>query len=379
MLQDRPIYQEDHRIFRQSVRTFFERELTPNIEKWEKAGIIDRDFYLKSGEAGLLCPGVPEQYGGFGADFLYHAVVAEELAYQACSGPGFGVHSDICAYYLIHYGSEEQKQTWLPKMVSGEVVAAIAMSEPAAGSDLQGIKTTAKRDGNHYVINGSKTFITNGQHADIIITVAKTDPEKGAHGISLIIIEADRDGFSKGRNLDKMGQKSADTSELFFDNVRVPITNCIGEENQGFIYLMQELPQERLSIALSAMGAAQKAYDITTNYVKERQAFGKPIFGFQNTRFKLAELKTDLTAGWALTHECLAELMDKKLTVEKAAMVKLWTTEMQGRLVDACVQLHGGYGYMNEYEIARIYVDSRVQRIYGGTTEIMKELISRHI
>lgn len=379
MIADRPIYQEEHRIFRQAVRTFFERELAPNIEKWEKNGIVDREFWQKSGEAGLLCPAMPESYGGPGGDFIYHAVVAEELAYQGCSGPGFGVHSDICPFYILHYGSEEQKQKWLPKMVSGEVVAAIAMSEPAAGSDLQGIKTTAQRDGNHYVINGSKTFITNGQHADIIITVVKTDPNKGAHGISLVIIEADRDGFSRGRNLDKMGQKSADTSELFFDNVRIPITNCLGEENKGFQYLMRELPQERLTISLSAMGAAQKAYDITLAYVKERQAFGKPIAEFQNTRFKLAEMKTNLTVGWAMVHECLNELAADQLTVEKAAMAKLWTTEMQCQLIDDCVQLHGGYGYMSEYEISRLYVDSRVQRIYGGTSEIMKELISRSL
>lgn len=379
MLPKRSAYDSDHDMFRDSVRKFFDRELHPNAEQWEKDGIVPREFWLKAGQAGLLCPSVAEEYGGPGCDFLYHAVVAEETAYSGSAGPGFGVHSDICSFYIQHYGSEEQKQQWLPKMVSGEVICAIAMTEPSAGSDLQGIKTTAVRDGNHYVINGQKTFISNGQNADLIIIVAKTDPDKGAHGTSLILVESDREGFSRGRNLDKMGQKAADTSELFFEDVRVPITNCLGEENQGFMALMQELPQERLGIAIGAAGAAQKAYDITVEYVKERKAFGKEVFKFQNTRFKLAEMKTELAVGWAYVDQCLATHMQKKLTVEEGAMAKLWLTEMQGRVVDECVQLHGGYGYMSEYLISRLYVDSRVQRIYGGTSEIMKELISRFI
>ncbi|MEM8799889.1 MAG: acyl-CoA dehydrogenase family protein [Pseudomonadota bacterium] len=379
MLATRAIYDEDHRLFRDSVRKFFDRELHPHKERWENDGVVDRAFWRKAGEAGLLCPGVPEQYGGLGLDFKFNAIIDEELGYSGSSGPGFGVHSDICAHYLINYGSENQKQKWLPKMVSGEVVTAIAMSEPGAGSDLQGVRTSATKDGNHYVINGSKTFISNGQNADLVVVVAKTDPEKGAHGTSLILVEADRDGFRRGRNLDKVGQHAADTSELFFDDVRVPMTNCLGDENAGFAYLMQELPQERLSIGVAAQAAAQRAYDITVAYVKERKAFGKTVFDFQNTRFALADIKTELAVGWAFLDQCINEHVAGKLDVFGGAMSKLWHSEMQWRVVDQCVQLHGGYGYMNEYEIARAWRDARVQRIYGGTSEIMKELISRSI
>lgn len=376
----RSIYDEEHTLFRDSVRKFFDKEMKPHHEEWEKEGIVPREFWLRSGEQGLLCPQVPEEYGGPGGDYRYLSVVNEELGFAGASGPGFAVHSDICAGYILKYGSEDQKKTWLPGMVSGEVIGAIAMTEPNTGSDLQGVKTTALLDGNHYVVNGSKTFITNGQNADLIIVVAKTDPKEGAKGVSLILVETNRDGYSVGRNLDKMGMHAADTSEMSFDEVRVPTSNLLGtEEGQGFVQLMQELPQERLSIAVGAQSTAQYAYDITVEYTKERKAFGKSIFDFQNTRFKLADLKTQLELGWAFTDKCIEHHARGALSASDAAMAKLWTTEMLGRVTDECVQLFGGYGYMNEYPIARLYTDARVQRIYGGTSEIMKELISRSL
>ncbi|WP_281302156.1 MULTISPECIES: acyl-CoA dehydrogenase family protein [unclassified Iodidimonas] len=378
MLKHREIYSSDHEMFRDSVRTFFARELHPHKERWNKQGIIDRDFWTKAGAAGLLCPSMPEDYGGAGGDFRFNAIVDEELGYGGAAA-GFSVHSDICAPYILHYGSDDLKRTWLPKMASGDAIAAIAMTEPGTGSDLQGIKTTAIRDGNHYILNGQKTFISNGQLADIILVVAKTSADEGAKGISLILVEADRAGFSRGRNLEKMGQKASDTSELFFDDVRVPITNCLGEEGMGFVYLMQELPQERLVIAVAAAAAAQHAFDITVDYVKGRKAFGRTVASFQNTRFKLAEMKTEIEVGWAFVDQCIHRHLEGKLDAQGGAMAKLWLSEMQGRVVDQCLQLHGGYGYMMEYEIARHYVDARVQRIYGGTSEIMKELISRFI
>lgn len=379
MLQ-RHVYDEEHEMFRDAVRKFFDKEMTPHHNQWEKDGVVPKSFWQQAGEQGLLCPQVPEEYGGPGGDYRYLAIVDEELGLAGATGPGFTVHSDICAGYLLSYGSEDQKREWLPKMVSGEAITAIAMTEPGTGSDLQGIKTTAKLDGNQYVINGNKTFISNGQNADLIILVAKTDPAQGAKGTSLILVEADRDGVRKGRNLDKMGMHAADTSELFFDDVRVPTANLLGpEEGKGFVQLMTELPQERLGIAINAMASAQYAYDLTVDYVKERRAFGKTVFDFQNTRFKLAELKTELAVSWAFIDQCIEHHMRGALTAEDAAMAKLWVTEMQGRVVDEGVQLHGGYGYMNEYPIARAYTDARVQRIYGGTSEIMKELISRGI
>lgn len=378
MLKSRPLYNADHEMFRDSVRKFFDKELHPNVERWEEQGKVDRDFWTKSGDAGLLCPTVPEEFGGPGLDFRFNAVVAEELGY-AGSSAGLTLQSDICVDYLVAYGSPEQQTKWLPKAVSGEAVFAIAMTEPGAGSDLQGIRTSAKRDGNHYVINGQKTYITNGQHADLIIVVAKTDPSAGAKGTSLILVEADAEGFSRGRNLDKIGQHTADTSELFFDNVRVPITNCLGQENQGFIYLMSQLPQERLSIAVSAQAGAQRAFDITLDYVRDRKAFGKSILDFQNTRFQLADLKTKLQVGWAHLDSCITKHLAGELDAFEGASAKLWHTELQWEVLDACLQLHGGAGYMNEYEIARLWRDARVQRIYGGTSEIMKELIGRSL
>ena len=374
----RTAFNDDHNAFRDQVRKFFAKELVPNLDKWEENGVVDRSFWRACGEAGLLCPTVPEEYGGLGLDFGYNAVIDEELSY-AGSSAGITLQSDIVAEYLVSYGSDEQKAKYLPKMISGECITAIAMTEPGAGSDLQGIRTTAKRDGNHYVISGSKTYITNGQNADLVIVVAKTDPDKGAKGTSLILVDAGTPGFTKGRNLDKVGQNSADTSELFFEDVRVPITNCLGEENKGFIYLMSQLPQERLGIAISAMGGAQRAFDEAVKFVKERKAFGKTVFDFQNTRFVLADLKAKLQVGWAHLDVCLQKHMKGELDAYEGAAAKLFHTELQWEVCDVALQLHGGAGYMNEYPIARLWRDARVQRIYGGTSEIMKELIGRSI
>ncbi|MGB7405831.1 MAG: acyl-CoA dehydrogenase family protein [Pacificimonas sp.] len=376
-LANRSIYDEDHAIFRDSVRKFFAAELEPNLDKWEKAEIVDRDFWQKCGEAGILCPQVPEEHGGPGLDYRFNAIVGEELSY-AGSSAGITLQSDITAPYFFEYGSDEQKAEWLPKMVSGKVITAIAMTEPATGSDLQSIKTTAKRDGNHYVINGSKTYITNGQLADVVIVCAKTDPDApGSKGTSLILVEATREGFARGRNLDKIGQHSADTSELFFEDVRVPITNCLGAENMGFSMLMNMLPQERLQIAVAAQAGAQRAFDEAVKFTKDRKAFGKTVFDFQNTKFTLAGLAAKLQAGWAHVDWCIQRHVDGNLTPAEASAAKLHHTELQWEVCDASLQLHGGAGYMNEYPIARLWRDARVQRIYGGTSEIMKEVVSR--
>jgi acyl-CoA dehydrogenase len=374
----RTAFSPEHQLFRDQVRRFFERELIPHLERWEEEGIIDRAFWNKAGEAGLLCPTVPEEYGGLGLDFGYNAVIDEELGY-AGSTAGITLHSDIVADYIVAYGSEEQKRHWLPRMVSGETATAIAMTEPGAGSDLQGIKTNARRDGNHYVINGSKTYITNGQHADLTIVVAKTDPQQGAKGTSLILVEADREGYARGRNLDKIGFHSQDTSELFFSDVRVPITNCLGAEGMGFAYLMNQLPQERLSIACSAQAAAQRAFDEAVKFTKDRKAFGTTVFEFQNTRFTLADLAAKLQVGWAHLDWALKRHIAGELTAAEASAAKLWHTELQWELCDASLQLHGGAGYMNEYLIARLWRDARVTRIFGGTNEIMKEVVGRAI
>jgi len=374
----RTAFSDEHRLFRDQVRRFLERELVPNLDRWEEDGIIDRGFWNKAGEAGLLCPTVPEEYGGPGLDFGFNAVIDEELAYVG-STAGITLHSDIVADYIVAYGSEEQKRHWLPRMVSGETATAIAMTEPGAGSDLQGIRTTARRDGNHYVVNGSKTYITNGQHADLTIVVAKTDPAAGAKGVSLILIEAEREGYAKGRNLDKIGFHSQDTSELFFEDVRVPITNCLGAEGMGFAYLMNQLPQERLSIACAAQAAAQRAFDEAVKFTKERKAFGKTVFEFQNTKFTLADLASKLQVGWAHLDWALKRHIAGELDAAEASAAKLWHTELQWEACDASLQLHGGAGYMNEYPIARLWRDARVTRIFGGTNEIMKEVVSRSI
>ena len=377
-LARRSFHSEDHHLFRDQVRKFFERELIPHLERWEAQGEIDRDFWRKAGDAGLLCATVPEAYGGLGLDFGYNAVIDEELGY-AGSSAGIGLHSDIVAPYIVAYGSEPLKQHWLPRMISGETPTAIAMTEPGAGSDLQGIKTSAVRDGDDYVINGSKTYITNGQHAELVIVVAKTDPAGGAKGTSLILVEADRPGFARGRNLDKIGLHGQDTSELFFQDLRVPQTNLLGAEGMGFAYLMNQLPQERLGIAIGAQASAQRAFDEAVKFTKERKAFGRTVFEFQNTRFTLADLAAKLQVGWAHLDWALARHVAGKLSADEASAAKLWHTELQWEVCDAALQLHGGAGYMNEYLIARLWRDARVTRIFGGTNEIMKEVVARGI
>jgi acyl-CoA dehydrogenase len=377
----RTAYNEDHEAFRQTVRRFMQEQIAPHQAEWAEAGIVPKSIWPKAGELGLLCPTVPEVYGGLGLDFGYNAIVDEETAYYGGVTTGFSLQSDIVVSYIVNYGSEEQKRQWLPKLVSGEVITAIAMTEPGTGSDLQGMRTTAKKDGNHYVINGSKTYITNGQNADLILVCCKTDTEvqPAYKGVSIVLVEANREGFKRGRNLDKIGQDEADTSELFFEDVRVPITNCLGEEGMGFIYLMSELPQERLSIAVSAMASSQRAFDMTVEYTRDRKAFGKPILDFQNSRFVLADIKAKLQVGWAHLDWALARHLKKELTPEEGAAAKLWHTDLQWEVMDKCLQLFGGAGYMNEYPIARMWRGARVTRIFGGTNEIMKELIGRKL
>ena len=379
-MHDRAIYNSDHELFRASARRFFREELEPNIDQWEKDGLLPKEFWLKAGENGFHCCGVPDEYGGPGADFLYNMVLSEEVGFAiGGASVGFSVSSDIVSYYLLHGGSEDQKRHRLPKMVSGEAIAAIGMTEPGCGSDLKAMRTTAVQEGDEYVINGQKTFITNGQNCDFVLLACSTDPSAGAKGISLIIVETDRAGFNRGRNLEKIGQKAADTSEMFFSDVRVPTKNLLGKAGSGFGVLMNELPRERITIACRALAEAQRAYELTVDYVKQRNAFGKQIYEFQNTQFKLAEMKTDLAVGWSYIDQCLAKIIDGKLTPEEGAMAKLWTTETGNRIVDTCLQLFGGYGYMNEYPISRLFVDSRVRRIYGGTSEVMKIVIGRTI
>jgi len=381
MLPNRSVYDTDHAALRETVRRFIASEVAPNFQTWEETGIVSRDFWTKAGEAGLLGPTVPEEYGGIGADFRMNMVICEEMAYSGFAGPAanISVHSDVCLGYLKTYGSHEQKLLWLPGMVDGSLVCAVAMTEPGTGSDLQGVRTTAVRDGDDYVINGQKTFISNGQHCDLVIVVARTSDARGSGSMSLIVVETSRDGFRRGRNLDKLGQISADTSEIYFDDLRVPVANLLGQEGRGMNMLMAELPQERLTIGVTAIAAAQRAFDITLAYARERRAFGKPVADFQVNAHKLADLKTELTVGWAFADQCIARHVEGKLTAAEASMAKVWLTEMQGRLVDHCVQLHGGYGFMREYDICRMYADARIHRIYGGTSEIMRELISRSL
>ena len=375
----RTIYQQEHEMFRDSVRKFLEDKVVPYHEQWEEDGQVDRSIWLKAGELGMISPTVPEEFGGVGVDFRYNAIVDEEVSRLGLSGLGFALHSDIAVPYIIHYGSDEQKRTYLPKLVSGEMISAIAMTEPGTGSDLQGVQTTAIKDGSDYILNGSKTFITNGQLADIVIVVAKTKPELGGKGTSLILLEEGTKGFTKGKNLKKVGMKAQDTSELFFDNVRVPQSNLLGEENKGFIYLMQDLPQERLSVTITGIAAAESILQQTIEYTKERKAFGQPIADFQNTQFKLAEMDTELTAARVFVDRCLELLIEGKLDTVTASKAKLLCSDLQCRVMDECVQLHGGYGYMWEYSVARAWADSRVQRIYAGTNEIMKLIIGRSL
>ncbi|GAA0617892.1 acyl-CoA dehydrogenase [Kribbella sandramycini] len=375
---ERQLFDADHDAFRETVRSFCDKEIVPHHDSWEEAGIVPRELWATAGRGGLLGFMMPEEYGGGGVrDFRFNAVLLEEITRARGGGVGFSLHTDIVSAYLLDYGTEEQKARWLPGFCSGETITAIAMSEPGAGSDLQGIQTTARRDGDHYVLNGQKTFISNGILADLVIVVAKTDPDAGAQGISLLVVERGMEGFERGRNLDKIGLKAQDTAELFFDNVRVPAANLLGEEGQGFVYLMQKLPQERLAIAVIAAAACEHVLDETLKYVKERTAFGRPIGSFQNSRFVIAELATEIQIARVFVDRCITELNAGTLTVAEAAMAKWWTTELQKKVVDRCLQLHGGYGFMTEYPIAKAYLDSRVQTIYGGTTEIMKEIIGR--
>lgn len=369
-------------LFRDTVHRFVKNEIVPHYEQWEKDGIVPREFWYTLGDAGLLCIDIPEDYGGAGATFEFSMVVSQTLGLAGCAalGGSLAVHSDIAAHYILNVGTEQQKNSYLPSMVTGARIGAIAMTEPGAGSDLQGIRTSARQEGDHYVINGSKTFITNGQHCDFVIVVARTNPEgPGAKGLSLFIVDCDTPGFERGRNLHKIGCHSADTSELFFQDVRVPATAMLGGLNQGFAVLANELQRERLSLATMAVAAAEGALALTVDYVKERKVFGGPLAQLQNTRFKLAEAQTDIRVHKAFVNECRERFADGTLDVVSVSMAKLACTEMQGRVVDSCLQLFGGYGYMSEYPISRAYVDARVQRIYGGTSEIMKEIIARDV
>ena len=370
---------EEMEIFSDAVGQFFEKECAPHVQEWRKAGIVPREIWNKAGEMGILCASMPEEYGGAGGDFRHEAIIIEQQHWKGVDGFGITLHNAIVAPYILEYGTEEQKQKWLPRLASGDLVSAIAMTEPGAGSDLQGMKTTAKKDGNGYIVNGQKTFITNGQTANLILVCAKTDPALGAKGISIIVVETDEvDGFERGRNLEKIGQHAADTSELFFNDVKVPASALLGtKEGQGFVQLMQKLPQERHIIGLQGMGMIERAIHETVKYVKERKAFGGTIFDFQNTQFKLAECKTEATIAKVFADHCTERLVKGELDSATASMSKYWISDLQCKIIDECLQLHGGFGYMDEYPIGQMYGDARVQRIYGGANEVMKLLIAR--
>ncbi|MDT8429157.1 MAG: acyl-CoA dehydrogenase family protein [Pseudomonadales bacterium] len=376
-----PWMDEELQILRESVRRFYHKEFVPLVPKWDQQGCVDRDAWTKAGEAGILCASIPVEYGGGGGTFKHEMVIAEEMGRAGVTGIGNSVHSGIVAHYINAYGSEEQKQRWLPRMATGELIGAIAMTEPGTGSDLQAVATTAIKQGEHYLINGQKTFLTNGQLANLICVVTKTDPAAGGKGVSLLMVETDLvDGFKRGRNLDKIGLKAQDTSEVFFDDVRVPTNNLLGqEEGRGFIQLMQQLPQERLIIAVSACIAMEMALKYTSEYVKERKAFGKRILDFQNTQFRLAERYTEARIARVFVDDCAMKLAAGKLDATTAAMAKWWTTQKECEIIDECLQFFGGYGYMMEYPIAKLYIDARIQKIYGGSNEIMKLLIAREI
>ena len=379
---DRTLFEDDHEMFRDSVRGFIAKELVPHHDDWEKAGIVDRSVFRKAGAQGFLGMAAPEAHGGGGvSDFRYNVVIAEEIQRAGVNAAGLGwtLHNDICLPYFLTLCTEEQKVRWLPGICSGELVTALAMTEPAIGSDLASMTTTAVHDGDHYVVNGSKTFITNGINADLVITAVKTDPTQRHAGMSLLVLERGMAGFERGRNLDKIGMHAQDTAELFFTDVAVPVANRLGDEGSGFRSLVSKLPQERLSIGVTGVAAARQALDITLEYVKERTAFGQPIGSFQNSRFRLAEMATEVEIAQTFVDRCVLALNDGTLTAEEAAMAKWWCTELQQRVVDTCLQLHGGYGYMTEYPIARAYADARITTIYGGTTEIMKEIIGKSL
>ncbi|SOB84869.1 acyl-CoA dehydrogenase family protein [Streptomyces sp. 1331.2] len=376
----REIFTEQHDDFRATVRAFLAKEVLPHYDRWEKAGIVDRSVWLAAGRQGLLGIAVPEEYGGGGApDFRYAAVLAEEFARAGASGLAIGLHNDIIGPYLTSLGTEEQKRRWLPGFCSGELITAIAMTEPGTGSDLQGIRTQAVDRGDHFLLNGAKTFISNGILADLVIVVARTTPEGGAHGLSLLAVERGTPGFERGRNLDKIGQKAQDTAELFFEDVRVPKENLLGELHGGFVHLMQNLAQERLTIAAAAIAGAEYLVEITTDYVKQREAFGRPLAKLQHVRFEIAELATECAVTRTFVDRCITEHNRYALTPADASMAKWWATELQKRTADRCLQLHGGYGYMSEFPVARAFTDGRIQTIYGGTTEIMKEIVGRSI
>ncbi|MGW0906040.1 acyl-CoA dehydrogenase family protein [Streptomyces sp. NPDC002853] len=376
----RQIFSAEHEAFRETVRTFLSKEVLPHYEEWEKDGIVSRDAWLAAGKQGLLGLAVPEEYGGGGnTDFRYSAVLAEEFTRAGASGLALGLHNDIIGPYLTSLATEDQKRRWLPGFCSGEIITAIAMTEPGAGSDLQGIRTTATDQGDHWLLNGSKTFISNGILADLVIVVAKTSPEGGAKGLSLLVVERGTDGFERGRNLDKIGQKSQDTAELFFNDVRVPKENLLGELDGAFIHLMTNLAQERMGIAVAGIAAAEHLLDITTSYVKEREAFGRPLSKLQHIRFEIAEMATECAVTRTFLDRCIVDHSNGELDAVHASMAKWWATELQKRVADRCLQLHGGYGYMTEYRVAKAFTDGRIQTIYGGTTEIMKEIIGRSL
>ena len=378
-LQDKPSWEdEDLTLFRDSLRKFLAAELVPNDSKWRKQKFVDRAFWRKAGDMGFLTPSMPEDYGGSGGTYAHEAIITEELTYALSTSFGHGVHGPIVAPYILHYGTEEQKRRWLPKMATGEMVGAIAMTEPGGGSDLQAVRTHARIEGDHYVINGSKTFITNGWVADLIIVALKTDVTQGARGMSLVVVETEgQKGFRRGRNLDKIGLHGSDTAELFFDDMRVPVSNRLGGEGNGFIQMMQQLPQERLGIAVGAQAAMEKAVDLTADYARDRKMFGKSLMDMQNTRFKLAECLATTRVTRAFVDQCIEKHLRGELTAVDASMAKFWCSDQQCKVIDECLQLHGGYGFMEEYPIARMYVDARVQRIYGGANEVMKELVAR--
>jgi long-chain-acyl-CoA dehydrogenase len=372
--------QEEHLMFRDAFRKFAQKELVPHMEEWEQEGIVSREAWLLAGASGFLGMDVPEAYGGIGeVDFRYSAIVCEELAYQGVSSIALPLQTDMVIPYITKYGNEDQKRGWLPKLVSGELIGAIAMTEPNTGSDIASIETIALRQGDHYLLNGQKTFISNGLLNDLVIVVAKTDPQKDAHGISLFVVERGMQGYERGRNLEKIGLHAQDTAELFFRDVKVPSDHLLGEEDQGFIYLMEGLPRERMTMAIGGIASAETALEETIEYCKQRTAFGRPIGSFQNSRFKLAEMKTEVEIGRVFVDHCIMLYNQGELSVERAAMAKWWITDVQNRVIDQCLQLHGGYGYMKEYPIAKAYVDARAQKIYGGTSEIMKEIIGRSL